>query len=119
MFQVIFNKISASEMTNLPKSLQLELLTEFQVLPSEPDHFEEKYGVIEREGKRLYRFRTKDYRIYFEKDTEGVRIHRILHKNTLNDFLYRAQLPMVEDTSEANSRAFWKLIEEAEKSPRP
>lgn len=118
MFQVIFNKISAAEMSNLPKPLQLEMLSEFHLLPAQAENLEGKYGVIEREGKRLYRFRTKDYRVYFEKDAEGIRIHRILHKNTLNDFLFRTQLPMVEDNAEAQSQTFWKLIEEAEKSPK-
>jgi len=53
MFQIIFNKLSAAEISALPKGLQLELLAEFQILPEDLEHFNsERFGVIEREGKR-------------------------------------------------------------------
>ena len=72
MFQIIFNELSAAEMSALPKLLQLDLLAEFQILPTELDNLDaSKFGVIEREGKKLYRYRAKDYRIYFEKREEG------------------------------------------------
>ena len=35
MFQIIFNELSAAEISALPKSLQLELLAEFQILPED------------------------------------------------------------------------------------
>jgi mRNA-degrading endonuclease RelE of RelBE toxin-antitoxin system len=72
MFQIIFNELSAAEMSALPKTLQLDLLAEFQILPTELDNLDaSKFGVIEREGKKLYRYRAKDYRIYFEKAGGG------------------------------------------------
>lgn len=117
MFQIVFNELSAAEMSALPKKLQLELLAEFQVLPSELDNLDaSKFGVIEREGKRLHRYRAKDYRIYFEKRDEGITVHRVLHKNTLRDFLYRSKLPMAEDDQLGKTREFWKLIEEGERT---
>ena len=117
MFQIIFNELSAAEMSALPKKLQLELLAEYQVLPSELDNLDaSKFGVIEREGKRLHRYRAKDYRIYFEKRDEGITVHRVLHKNTLRDFLYRSKLPMAEDDQLGKTREFWKLIEEGERT---
>ena len=117
MFQIIFNELSAAEMSALPKKLQLELLAEFQVLPSELDNLDaSKFGVIEREGKRLHRYRAKDYRIYFEKRDEGITVHRVLHKNTLRDFLYRSKLPVAEDDQLRETREFWKLIEEGERT---
>ncbi len=65
MFQIIFNELSAAEISALPKKLQLELLAEFQILPEDLDQLDsERFGVIEREGKKLYRYRAKDYRIY-------------------------------------------------------
>ena len=68
MFQIIFNELSAAEMAALPKSLQLDLLAEFQVLPEDLDNLDaSRFGVIEREGKKLHRYRAKDYRIYFER----------------------------------------------------
>jgi mRNA-degrading endonuclease RelE of RelBE toxin-antitoxin system len=117
MFQIIFNELSASEMSALPKTLQLDLLAEFQILPEDMDRLDTKrFGVIEREGKKLYRYRAKDYRIYFEKRDEGVTVHRVLHKNTFRDFLFRSKLPMSEDAQLSKAREFWKLIEQGEKT---
>src|SRR5437773_8101763 len=60
MFQIIFNELSAAEISALPKKLQLDLLAEFQILPEDLDHLESKrFGLIEREGKKLYRYRRK------------------------------------------------------------
>ena len=104
-------------MARLPKEMQLDLLAEFQILPEDLDKLDdEHFGVIEREGKRLHRYRAKDYRIYFEKTAEGVTIHRVLHKNTLRDFLFRSKLPLSEDDELSKQKEFWKLIEEGEKT---
>lgn len=117
MFQVIFNALSAAEMSALPKTLQLELLAEFQIMPEELDHLDDsKFGVVEREGKKLYRYRARDYRIYFERTAEGVTVHRVLHKNTFRDFLFRSKLPTAEDDALAGTREFWKLIEQGERT---
>ena len=118
MFQIVFNEISAAEMSALPTDLQLDLLAEFQILPEDIENLDpERFGKIERDGKTLFRCRAKDYRIYFEKAAEGVTIHRVLHKNTIRDFLFRSKLPMVEeDQTLADKPGFWQLIEEGEKS---
>jgi mRNA-degrading endonuclease RelE of RelBE toxin-antitoxin system len=123
MFQVIFNPMSAAEMSALPKELQLELLAEFQVLPpdlvgegEERVAWGERFGKIQREGKTLYRYRCLDYRIYFETHPEGIVVHRVLHKNTLSDFLFRSELPMTEDEQVADAGAFWQMIEEGKES---
>jgi mRNA-degrading endonuclease RelE of RelBE toxin-antitoxin system len=119
MFQIIFNELSAAEMAALPKKLQLELLAEFHILPEDLDRLDTKrFGVIEREGKKLYRYRAKEYRIYFAKTDEGIKVHRVLHKNTFRDFLFRSKLPLAEDQELGKTREFWKLIEEAEKTPK-
>ena len=119
MFQIIFNELSAAEISALPKRLQLELLAEFQILPEDLDQLDsERFGVIEREGKKLYRYRAKNYRIYFAKTDEGVKVHRVLHKNTLRDFLFRSKLPVSEDAQLGETREFWKLIEEGERTPK-
>ena len=117
MFQIIFNELSAGELSALPKSLQLHLLAEFQILPEDLDRLDSKrFGVIERQGKRLFRFRAKEYRIYFEKTEEGITVHRVLHKNTLRDFLFRSKLPISEDAQLGQTKEFWKLIEQGEKT---
>lgn len=119
MFQIVFNELSAAEMSALPTELQLDLLAEFEVLPEDLDENVdvERFGTIERDGKKLLRYRAKDYRIYFEKAPEGIIVHRVLHKNTIRDFLFRAKLPMpTEDAELGKQKGFWKLIEEGEKA---
>lgn len=118
MFQIVFNEISAAEMSALPTDLQLELLSEFQILPEDLDQLDPaRFGRIERDGKTLHRCHVKDFRIYFEKTAEGIAIDRVLHKNTIRDFLFRSNLPMVEEDKTLSEKpGFWKLIEEGEKS---
>ena len=125
MFQVIFNEISAAEISQLPTLEQLDVLNEFQVKPEDLDGIEAnltgaKFGQIERDGKRLYRYRASDVRIYFEvsRDHQSVVVHRVLSKNTFQDFLYRANLPVGDDASLAGSKQFWALIEEGERARR-
>jgi len=119
MLEIIFNEISAAELAALPKSLQLELLTEFQLLPEDlEEETSSRFGLISREGKQLYRFRASDYRLYFEKCPEGVIVHRILHKNTIRDFLFRSSLPMTDEDEVRHVGAFWELIEEGDRSPK-
>ena len=113
MFQIIFNDLSAAELSALPKTLQLNLLSEFQILPADLDTLDgDRFGCIERGGKKLYRYRASDYRIYFGRCAEGVTVHRILHKNTISDFLFRSKLPMAEDDQLGRDKGFWKLIDE-------
>lgn len=112
MFQIIFNELSAAEMAALPKELQLDLLAEFQVLPDNLDQLDpEKFGTLERDGKKLHRYRAKEHRIYFERTPEGITVQRVLHKNTLRDFLFRSKLPLAEDEQLSTKDDFWKLIE--------
>ena len=60
--------------------------------------------MIERGGKKLHRYRAKDYRIYFERRPEGITVHRVLHKNTFRDFLFRSKLPVAEDDQLGQTR---------------
>ena len=115
---MIFNKLSAAEMAALPKEMQLDLLAEFHFLPEDLNSLDgEKFGRVSREGRTLHRYRAKDYRIYFERHQEGLLVHRVLHKNTVRDFLFRSSLPLDdEDNGLADTKDFWKLIREAEES---
>ncbi len=97
--------------------LQLDLLSQFKVSPDQLEKLDgERFAEISRAGKKLYRFRAKDYRIYFEILDGGVRVHRVLHKNTVQDFLFRSKLPVSEDEALAHSKTFWKLIEAGERA---
>ncbi len=118
MLQIIFSDLSAAEMAALPKLLQLEILGEFQVLPDDLDKLDPTlYGQVSRDGRTLYRYRAGDYRIYFEPHDHGLLIRRVLSKNTIRDFLFRASLPMAEDEELAGNHKFWELIEQDGKKP--
>jgi mRNA-degrading endonuclease RelE of RelBE toxin-antitoxin system len=112
MFQIVFNDRSAAEIASLPKPLQLQILAEFNFLPADLDTADpEKFGKLKREKRELYRYRTKEYRIYFERIDAGLLIHRVLHKNTLKDFFFRTKLPMAEDEMLQKAPEFWELID--------
>lgn len=121
MFQIIFNEISAAEMASLDTLAQLDLLNQFKVRPEDLEDIEKSdgvYGIVERQGKKLYRYRSKDFRIYFEVQEEKVIVHRVLNRNTFQDFLFRSKLPLSEDEALGESKHFWGLIEEGEKARR-
>ncbi len=119
MFQIVFNEISAAEISALDTLEQLELLDEFQVGKEDLENLAgERFGRIERDGLVLHRFRAKDYRIYFEVGDAAVIVHRVLHKGTFSDFKFRSKMPLAEDEALANSKHFWKLIEEGRKARR-
>lgn len=119
VFQIVFNEISASEISQLGTLEQLELLDEFKVSEKDLERIDgDRFGKIEREGKTLYRFRAKDYRFYFEVKEGTVVVHRVLHKGTLSDFLFRSKMPLGEDEELAKSKHFWKLIDEGRNARR-
>ena len=112
MFQIVFNDRSAAELALLPKTLQLQILAEFNFIPEDLEKADpEKFGKLHRAKRHLYRYRTRDYRIYFERIDAGLLIHRVLHKNTLKDFLFRTKLPMAEDEVLQKMPEFWELID--------
>ncbi|MDX6766173.1 MAG: addiction module toxin RelE [Candidatus Methylacidiphilales bacterium] len=124
MMQIVFTPTSSAEMSQMPKLLQLEVLDQFHVLT--PNFFEEHpdlFGVITQDERKLFRYRAKDYRIYFEKTKQGLTVHRVLHKNTLKDFFFRSSLPGGEDEELQKNPQFWKMIDDPERhrgdSPPP
>jgi mRNA-degrading endonuclease RelE of RelBE toxin-antitoxin system len=112
-FQVIISKQSAKELSKLSKSLQLSILADFHSLPTDFNKLDtDKFGKLVRHDRILYRYRTKDYRIYFEKTDHGILVHRILHKNTLKDFMFRSNLVQAEEEALQSNPEFWKLIDD-------
>jgi hypothetical protein len=117
VFQIIFNELSAAEISQLDTVLQLELLTEFKGVAGRPAtggmaSDSENWSA---RARRSNRYRAKGYRIYFEVVDGGVvRVHRVLHKNSLEDFLFRngSKVAGHEDDILARSKASGKLIEE-------
>ncbi len=119
MFQIVFNEISAAELSSLGTLEQLDLIDEFKVGKKDLEELNgERFGKIERDGLVLYRFRAKDYRFYFETKEDAVIVHRGLHKGTFSDFLFRSKLPVAEDEALAGSKHFWKLIDEGRNARR-
>lgn len=119
VLEIVFNELSAGEMSQMGTMEQLELLDQFHVQKSDLERLDgDKYGLIERDNKKLYRFRTRDWRIYFEVKDGAVIVHRVLHKGTLSDFLFRSKMPVAEDEALAQSKHFWKLIDEGRNAKR-
>jgi mRNA-degrading endonuclease RelE of RelBE toxin-antitoxin system len=119
VFQIVFNEISAAEISQLDTLEQLELFDEFKVSQTDLDSLDgDRFGKIERDGKTLYRFRTKDWRLYFEVKDEAVVVHRVLHRGTFSDFVFRSNIPLAEDEELAESKHFWKLIDEGRAARR-
>ncbi|MDO4410366.1 MAG: hypothetical protein Q4C05_03665 [Akkermansia sp.] len=121
MLQIVFNKISAAEVSQIPTLEQLELLGDFQVSETTLQTLEDaRFGKVEKDGKIIYRYIAKDYRIYFEVIDNQVVVHRVLHANSLNDFLFRTNISPTagEDEILSQSKHFWKLIDEGKNASR-
>ena len=123
VLQIVFNEISAAEISRMDTLEQLELLDAFKVTEADlADLDNEKsqkcFGKITRDGKILYRFRTDECRIYFEVANDSLIVHRVLNKNTFSDFLFRSKMPVSEDEQLAKSKHFWKLIDEGRNARR-
>ncbi len=125
MHQIVFNEISAAEVSAIPTLEQLALFSSFRVddatlSGADSAGADAAFGVVERDGRKIYRFRSKDYRIYFTVEKGTVVVQRILHANSLKDFLFRSSIGAAEDEDRrlGGSRSFWKLIDEGEKAPR-
>jgi mRNA-degrading endonuclease RelE of RelBE toxin-antitoxin system len=115
MLQIIFNHVSAKELAALPRKLQLEVIDGFQLFPQDFEKEDEKFGQLMRGGKKIYRYRVKDYRIYFEKSGEMINVRCILDKNSLKDFFFRSKLPISEDKLLQENPKFWQLLETSAK----
>ena len=121
MLQIVFNKISAAEVSSIPTLEQLDLLGDFQVSESTLQTLDDaRFGKMEKDGKILYRYVARDYRIYFEVIDGKVVVHRVLHANSLNDLLFRTNIsPSAgEDEILSQSKHFWKLIDEGKNASK-
>ena len=111
MLQIIFSEVGAHELAAMPRKLQLELIDGFQVLPQDFEKADEKFGQLTRAGKKIYRYRVKDYRIYFEKRGDVIYVRCLLNKNSLKDFFFRSKLPISEDQLLQQNPKFWEMLE--------
>jgi len=119
MYQIVFSESGAAEISKIEKLVQLEIVGELSKLRKEILEDEtEQLGRLKRGGRRLYRFRYKDYRFYFEKKDDQLLVHHVLHKNTFTDFFYRSNLDIADDRKFEETEKFWKFIEDQNRQAR-
>ncbi len=123
--QIAFNEISAAEVSTIPPLAALKLFAAFNVTEevisgAAGASADSAFGMMEHEGKKIYRFRTPDYRIYFTVEHGTVVVQRVLHANSLKDFLFRSSIVELDDEDRVlgRTRSFWSFIDEGVNAPR-
>jgi mRNA-degrading endonuclease RelE of RelBE toxin-antitoxin system len=118
--QIVFNELSAAELSRLPTQVQFQLLNAMNIQPADMEQaaLAKRFGILERGEQRIYRCRASDYRIYFAIDGGDVRVLRVLSANSLKDFLFRTNISGGEDEELAKSKHFWQLLDEGAKTLR-
>lgn len=112
MYQVTFSEQSMHELNRLDKLAQLEAIEPIsKVRPDDLLHPREPLGKFSRNGKDFYRLRAGDFRFYFEVTGEVLHTHYILHKASLEDWLFRMKLPVSEQQLVEQHSKFWKYLE--------
>ncbi len=112
MFQVTFSDQCLTELKKFETLEQLEVIGPLsQLSESQLNDPREPLGSFSRGKKTMYRLRSGDYRLYFERD--GITLHTvcILHKNTLTDLIFRTKLPISEEQLVEQHSSFWKYLE--------
>ena len=112
MYQVTFSEQSMRELNKLDKLLQLEAIEPIsRIRPTDLAHPREPLGRFTRAGKDFYRLRAGEFRFYFEVQGETLHTHYILHKSSLEDWLFRMKLPVSEQQLVEQHSKFWKYLE--------
>ena len=96
---------------------KLDTLTQMAVIdpisrmtPEDLANPREPFGRFSRGGKVFYRLRSGDFRFYFEVTDDKLHTHYI-HKDSLEDFLFRTKLPVSEQQLFEQHSKFWKYLE--------
>ena len=112
MYQVTFSDQSMRELNRLDKLTQLTVMEPISGLtaaqladPHEP------LGRFSRGGRVFYRLRSGDFRFYFELRDDTLHTHYILHKASLEDFLFRTKMPVSEQQLFEQHSKFWRYLE--------
>ena len=112
MYQVTFSDQSMRELNRLDKLAQLAAIEPIsQVRPQDLAHPREPLGRFNRGGKTFYRLRAGEFRFYFTVDGDQLHTHYILHKDSLEDALFRMKLPVTEKQLFEQDSKFWRYLE--------
>lgn len=112
MYQVTFSEQSMRELNKLDTLAQLSAIEPISRLtPGDLAHPREPLGRFSRGGRVFYRLRAGDFRFYFTVRSESLHTHYILHKSSLEDFLFRTKLPVSEQQLFEQHSKFWKYLE--------
>jgi mRNA interferase RelE/StbE len=112
MYQVTFSEQSMQELNRLDKLAQMEALEPIsRVKPSDLAQPREPLGKFTRNNRDFYRLRAGDFRFYFEVQDDKLHTHYILHKDSLEDWLFRMKLPVSEQQLFEQHSKFWKYLE--------
>ena len=112
MYQVTFSEQSMRELNRLDKLAQLAAIEPIsQVRPQDLAHPREPLGRFNRGGKTFYRLRAGEFRFYFTVDGDQLHTHYILHKDSLEDALFRMKLPVTEKQLFEQDSKFWRYLE--------
>ncbi len=112
MYQVTFSEQSMRELNQLDKLAQLAVIEPISLIrPVDLANPREPLGRFHRAGKYFYRLRAGEFRFYFEVKGETLHTHYILHKSSLEDWLFRMKLPVSEQQLVEQDSKFWKYLE--------
>lgn len=112
MFQVTFSEQSMRELNRLDKLAQLEAIEPIsKVSPSDLANPREPLGRFTRGEHTFYRLRAGDFRFYFTVAGDKLHTHYILHKDSLEDALFRMKLPVSEQQLFEQHSKFWKYLD--------
>lgn len=112
MYQVTFSDQSMRELNRLDQLAQMEAIEPIsKVKPSDLAAPREPLGKFTRGGVDFYRLRAGDFRFYFTVDGDKLHTHYILHKDSLEDALFRMKLPVSEQQLFEQHSKFWKYLE--------
>ncbi len=112
MYQVTFSEQSMRELNKLATLAQLAVIEPISRLTAaELANPAEPLGRFSRGGKEFYRLRSGDFRFYFELRGDTLHTHYILHKDSLEDFLFRTKLPVSEQQLFEQHSKFWRYLE--------
>ncbi len=100
------------ELNRLDTLAQMEAIEPIsKIRPADLANPREPLGRFTRGERQFYRLRSGDFRFYFELKDETLHTHYILHKSSLEDWLFRMRLPVSEQQLFEQHSKFWKYLD--------